>query len=368
MNSMLTANLLHHPGRTLASVTGISVGVILVVLTVGLVRGMLRERGERDTNTGVELMVGRRDQVGISLSSLPMTLPVSTLEQLQSIQGVHAVTAVAQYLEMKGESGLGLRQLDGVDFVRFAAATSIRIIDGEPLPAQGDHAIVDIRFARDHHLRAGDWMTIFDRQFKISGVYEPETGSRIMIPLATLQDELGRPDLCSMILVKLTDPSQQDEVAARIIAKGPDYRVIFTRDLPGLFAGGYGSLNLFLNLVTGLSVVISMLVISLTMFTTVTERTRQIGILKSLGASKAYIMTIFLKESLLICVTGILAGLLLASLLRIVLVSRLGLSLSWEPDYAAYAALGGLLSGLLGALYPAWRAARVDAVEALSYE
>lgn len=105
MNSMLTANLLHHPGRTLASVTGISVGVILVVLTVGLVRGMLRERGERDTNTGVELMVGRRDQVGISLSSLPMTLPVSTLEQLQSIQGVHAVTAVAQYLEMKGEAG-----------------------------------------------------------------------------------------------------------------------------------------------------------------------------------------------------------------------------------------------------------------------
>ncbi|NBO64595.1 MAG: ABC transporter permease [Acidobacteria bacterium] len=368
MNSMLTANLLHHPGRTIASVAGISVGVILVVLTVGLIRGMLRDRGERDTNTGVELMVGRRDQVGISLSSLPMTLPVKTMEELRSFEGVRATTAVGQYLEMKGESGLGLRQLDGVEFAEFAAATNIRITNGDPLPSAGDYVIVDVRFARDHRLNPGDQLTIFDRQFKISGIYEPETGSRIMVPLATLQEELGRPGLCSMILVKLADPSRQDEVAARILEKRPDYRVIFTRDLPALFADGYGSLNLFLNLVTGLSVVISLLVISLTMFTTVTERTRQIGILKSLGASKSYIITIFLKESLLICVIGISVGLLLASLLRMALVTGLGLSLSWEPDYAAYAAIGGVVSGLIGALYPAWRAARVDAVDALSYE
>jgi len=368
MNSMLTANILHHPGRTMASVAGIAVGVVLVVLTVGLVRGMLRNRGERDTNTGVELMVGRRDQVGISLSSLPMTLPVSTIESLRRIEGVRAATAVGQYLEMKGESGLGLRQLDGVDFDDFAAATSIRITSGEPLPASGDHAIVDIRFARDHNLSAGDQITIFDRQFRISGIYAPETGSRIMIPLSTLQEELGRPDLCSMILIKVVEPSRQDEVAARILGHSPDHRVIFTRDLPSLFASGYGSLNLFLNLVTGLSIVISLLVISLTMFTTVTERTRQIGILKALGASKGYIITIFLKESLLICSLGIATGLLSAFLLRIALVSGFGLTLSWEPDYAVYAALGGILSGLLGALYPAWRAARIDAVDALSYE
>ena len=368
MNSMLTANILHHPGRTMASIAGIAVGVILVVLTVGLIRGMLRDRGERDTNTGVELMVGRRDQVGISLSSLPMTLPVRTIDQLRNLEGVRAATAVGQYLEMKGESGLGLRQLDGVDFDQFAAATSIRIVNGEPLPPNGDHVIVDARFARDHHLGAGDQMTIFDRQFRVSGIYEPETGSRLMIPLATMQEELGRPGLCSMILVKLADPSRQDEIAARILGHNPDYRVIFTRDLPSLFAGGYGSLNLFLNLVTGLSIVISLLVISLTMFTTVTERTRQIGILKALGASKGYIIVIFLKESLLICALGITTGLVAAFLLRVGLVSGLGLTLSWESDYAAWAALGGLLSGLLGALYPAWRAARVDAVDALSYE
>ena len=93
-----------------------------------------------------------------------------------------------------------------------------------------------------------------------------------------------------------------------------------------------------------------------------------IHILKALGASKGYIITIFLKESLLICSLGIATGLLSAFLLRIALVSGFGLTLSWEPDYAVYAALGGILSGLIGALYPAWRAARIDAVDALSYE
>ncbi len=56
MNSLVASNLSHHPGRTLASVIGVAVGVILVVLTVGLVRGKLRDRGQRDANIGVEII------------------------------------------------------------------------------------------------------------------------------------------------------------------------------------------------------------------------------------------------------------------------------------------------------------------------
>lgn len=368
MNSMLAANIRHHPGRTVASVAGVALGVILVVLTVGLVRGMLRDRGQRDTNTGVELMVGRRDQIGISLSSLPMTLPVATIERLRNRAGVRATTAVGQYLEMKGETGLGLRQLDGVRFEEYAKATNIGIVAGQPLPATGDHVIVDIRYAKDHRIGPGDELLIFDRPFQVSGVYQPETGSRMMIPLETLQAELGRPELCSMILVKLDDPTEQERFAERLLAEEPELRLIFTRDLPTLFASGYGSLNLFLNLVTGLAALISLLVISLTMFTTVTERTRQIGILKSLGASRGDIVSLFLKETLVICGLGIGAGLLISLLVRQTLMSGFGMKLSWEPDYIGYAVLGGMLSGLAGALYPAWRAARVDAIEALNHE
>src|SRR5262249_32813640 len=172
MNNLVAANLKHHPGRTLASITGVALGVILVVLTVGLARGILRERGRRDTNTGVELMLSERGQVGLSLTSLPLSLPVEWMDQVRQISGVAAVAAVGQHLEMKGESGLGLRQIDGVEFDDYARATKVRIVHGQPLPAEGRVAIVDIKYASTHHTKLGDQINLLDRDFTIIGIYE----------------------------------------------------------------------------------------------------------------------------------------------------------------------------------------------------
>lgn len=371
MNKLVAANLAHHPGRTAASALGVAVGVVLVILTVGLVRGMLRDRGERDANTGAEIMFCHRDQFGISLTSLPLTLPLEMLPQMRAVPGVAAVTPVGQHLEMKGESGLGIRQVDGVDFESYLQATKVRIVAGAPLPSNqqgGDVAIVDIKYAANRQAKPGDQINIFDREFKIVGIYGPETGARIMIPLATMQQELGATDKASMFLVKCQDPTQQEQVAQRLVERFPEARIIFTRDLPKLFATGYQSFNIFLNVVTTLAGAISLLVISLTMYTTVTERTRQIGILKSLGASKGFIAGVFIKESLLISGLGVAGGLLIAVLVRTLLVNGMGMKLEIAPDYVLYVTLAALLSGLLGALYPALRAASQDPIEALSYE
>src|SRR5215510_14632159 len=110
MNNFAVSNLKHHPGRTVASVAGVAIGVILVVLTVGLVRGALRDRGRRDTNTGVEILVSQRNQSGISLASLPISMPQDWVNRVREVEGVADVVAVGQFLEMKGEGGLGIRQ------------------------------------------------------------------------------------------------------------------------------------------------------------------------------------------------------------------------------------------------------------------
>jgi putative ABC transport system permease protein len=367
MNSLVASNLTHHPGRTLASVIGVAVGVILVVLTVGLVRGMLRERGQRDANIGVEIMLRQGGQ-GISLTSADMTIPVKVIDEVRSMPGIVMATPVGQHLEMGGEGGLGIRQIDGIEFSSFTAASRLRMIEGQPLPDSGDVAIVDIKYALDHKTKIGDKIKALNRELTVTGVYEPESGARIKIPLSTMQEELGAQDKCSMIFVKCQNPDEQDQVAQRIIEKFPDYRVIFTRELPSLFAGGFAGLNVFLNVVRGLATVISLLVILLTMYSTVSERTRQIGILKSLGASKLWIAWVFEKEALLISLLGVSGGLAVAVIVRFFLVNFLGWKIDLEPSAILYASIAGLVSGAIGALYPALRAASQDPIEALSYE
>lgn len=368
MKSFVTANLSHHPGRTVASIFGVAIGIILVLLTVGFVRGALRERGLRETNTGIELLVYHKDQAGLTVTSLPMSLPLEWLDKVKNVPGVLSVTPVGQYLEMKGDSYLGLRQLDGVNFDSYTQATTVRVIDGAPLTQSGDVAIIDPKYADKYKLKPGDTMKLFDRSFKVLGIYYPETGSRVMIPLSTMQSELGVEGKCSMIMVKCNSPEEQEAIAQHIVNQYPDLRILFTRDLPKLFTNGYESFDLFLNIVVGLASVISLLVIMLTMYTAVTERTRQIGILKSLGASKKFIATVFVKESLCITLTGIVAGLLISIATQYILVSTTNTKMLFASDYAIYSSIGGLISGLIGAVYPALRAARQDPIDALSYE
>jgi len=369
MNSLVASNLTHHPGRTAVSIIGVAVGVVLVVLTVGLVRGTLRDRGNRDASIGAEIMLSLRGQRGISPTSLPLAMPVTSAVAVREVPGVAIVTPAGQDMELVGEGGLGLRQIDGIEFESYAAMTKLRIIEGQPLPASGDVAIVDVKYKLDHKVKIGDKLTGFDRPLTIIGVYEPEIGSRVKVPLATMQEARNAQGNCSMLFVKCQNPDEPEEVARRIEQRFPEYyRIILTRDLPDLFATGFSGFNVFLNIVAGLAAVISMLVILLTMYTTVTERTRQIGILKSLGASKLFIAGVIEKEALLISALGVFGGLAFALLVRAGLVYGLGMKVELELNYILYSTLAGLASGLIGALYPALRAASQDPVEALSYE
>ena len=156
--------------------------------------------------------------------------------------------------------------------------------------------------------------------------------------------------------------------AARISAKSPQDQILFTRDLPELYLTGVPALNVFLNVVVGVASVISMLVILLAMYTTVTERTRQIGVLKSLGMSKSNIAWMIEQEAIIVTFLGVVLGVTLTALARIGVMRTTSLIVEIEPKWVIISLVVGLIGGSIGALYPALRAARQDPVDALSYE
>ncbi|MEP6568211.1 MAG: lysylphosphatidylglycerol synthase domain-containing protein [Acidobacteriota bacterium] len=365
MDSLVLSNIAHRPARTAVSIMGTAIGVLLIVFTVGLAHGVLRERGRRESNIGAEIMVRPSGSIGFTGTS-SMMLPISSTGEIAKLDGVRAATPLGQTLD-RSDAGFGTRLIDGIEFDNYAKVTGITLREGSKLTG-GDQAIVDTVWQQQRHAAIGSTVQLFERPFKIVGTFEPPGGGRIKIPLSTWQDQEGSEGRASAILVAVNDPARQDDVAALIRQRFPDDQIIFTRDLPEIYASGVPALNVFIKVVVGVASAISMLVILLAMYTTVTERTRQIGILKALGMSKTGIAWVIEQEAILVSLLGVLVGIALTFAARFGVMRMTSLVVQVELRWILISLIVGLVGGSVGALYPALRAARQDAVDALSYE
>ncbi len=366
MDSLVLSNVAHRPARTAVSVAGIALGVLLVVFTVGLAHGLLRERARREGNIGAEILLRPTGSLGLS-GSQPFTMSAAHADEVARIAGVRAAVPIGQNLDKSRDTGFGSHLVEGIPFDRYAAMTGLQIREGRKIE-KGDEVIVDGAWQRERGIALGSTIDVYEKPFRLVGIFEPPGGARLKIPLSRMQDQVGSEGRCSVILVACVDPVQQELVAARIKEKFPDDQLIFTRDLPQLYISSVPALGIFLNVVIGVSASISMLVILLAMYTTVTERTRQIGILKSLGMSKGAIAWVIEQEAILVSVLGVLVGVVLTLLTRFVIMRTTSLTVDVEPKWIAISLVVGLIGGSIGALYPALRAARQDPVDALSYE
>jgi len=124
-----------------------------------------------------------------------------------------------------------------------------------------------------------------------------------------------------------------------------------------------------IRIVIAISMIIGFLVIFQSMYTAVMERTREIGILKALGASKFYIVSAVLRESALLAIAGIVVGTIVSFVTRhIILIELPTQRLFWSNGWVVRATVLALVGALAGALYPAYKAAQKDPIEALAYE
>ncbi|MBV9243145.1 MAG: ABC transporter permease [Acidobacteria bacterium] len=367
MNSLVFSNMLHRPARTVVSVLGIGVGILLIVFTVGLANGNLRERAQREANVGAEIMFRPSGSIGLS-SSDALRMPESMGKDIEKVDGVAAAIPVAQNTVPANDGVTGTRLVDGVHWDVYSKTAGLDLVQGRPFTEGKDEMMADTAWLERRKAKIGDKFSIYDRDFEIVGGYEPSAGARIKIPLTTMQAQLGSEGKVSGFLVKVKDGQDPHVVGDRLNAKFPDTQIILTSELEDIYMQGVPALNVFLNVVVGVAGGVSALIILLTMYTTVTERTRQIGVLKSLGMSNTGIAWTIVQEALMISVGGVAFGLIATAGLSYVLARYTTLIVAIDPKIIALILAIGIVSGIFGALYPGLKAARLDAVEALNYD
>ncbi len=347
------------------SVIGITVGAIIALEAV--ITSMAGDMTEMISGSGSQIMIRQADISDTSLSALDERIgdKIAALPDVASVSGM-IFTAV-----MLPDSG-GFFILQG-----FApnepAIRRFRIISGDLL--RTNHQIIIGKAMADAQNKdVGDTIDLSGIRFRIVGIYESsisweELGG--VISLRDAQSYVGRPRKVTMMAVKVRDPAKAEEIVERINTTFPEAHAA----LSGEFAEqmpDFQSSDAMLTGISVLAIIVGGVGVLNTMLMAVFERTREIGVLRSLGWGPGAILGMIVRESLVLGLLGGLSGILIAfvltKLMTIAPVVGDYFQVTWEWQVFVRAIVIALLLGLLGGLYPALRATRLQPVEALRYE
>ena len=366
MLELVLANLKVRPFRTLISVIGVALGVVLVVMFTGLARGMTNDMAKRASNWKAEIVFTRPG--AMELTSSNASVSTAYVDRLMQIDGVESTVPVIRYVSPDTNGRWGITQLDGLDWEPFAAMNGMSIIQGRPAIASNE-IILDERRLIEDNVKVGDSLKLFGgKEYKIVGVFSPPSGARIKMSLGAMQEALEAPGKCTYILVKVKNGEDANLVASRINEALPGNKINLTSDLIIDAQDRVPALQTFLRVLVGLGAFVSTIFVLLSMYTTITERRKEIGILKSLGAPKSFIIRAIEGEAFMIGVLGVVGGLIVAFLASFVISRLFDLAFEFSLGWVATAVGIAIVGSLIGALYPAWRASVIDPVEVMANE
>ena len=368
MNKLILGNLVHRPLRSVISAFSVAIEVIMILSVVAIFYGILNGSRTQTTGIGMDMIVhpGAASALMNTSSASADVRIAGVLRQLPHVQVVAPV-----YLKLT--AGSSLENIYGIDFSSYNALRPFVFLSGTPFKKPFDILIDDLQAQAGKGLKVGDPVKVLNHTFTVCGIVEHGKGARKYIQLDTLDALENNPGKASMFYLRTdSEPTYQEDVRKEILATDglQDWSVQTIQEfLSTLTPDHLPGFNIALRVIISIATIIGFLVIFQSMYTAVMERTREIGILKSMGAGRLAIVSVVLRETMLLAILGTVLGIAATYILRNILHARFPtlsfqLTVPWVIN-AIGIAMGG---ALLGALYPALKAARKDPIDALSYE
>jgi putative ABC transport system permease protein len=367
MNRLVLGNLLHRPLRSSISILAVAIEVSMILSIVGIMVGMIQGSRTQTNGIGADLIVRPPNQTFlVGVSGAPA--PAKIAEVLRKLPHVEVASPVIQQISTQ----TAVETIWGIDYQSFNALRPFVFLSGAPFQGPND-VIVDDFFARSGTgYRVGDSIPILNHTFRICGIVEHGKGGRKFLPIKTLGALLGAENNATLFYVKSDNPDNEALIKQEIQAVPglSAYQVQTVQEVLSMLTPEHlPGFNVGLHVVISIAVIVGFLVIFQAMYTAVLERTREIGILKSLGASQLYIINLVLRETAFLSLVGIVLGIAATFLIKAGMDVRFPtipfpITSGWIIA-ATLIAFGG---ALVGASYPALKAARKDPIEALAYE
>ena len=366
MNKLVFANLVHRPLRSIISIFAVAIEVMMILSIVAVFMGQLSSAKDRTNGIGADLIVSPSNASFLNgVGGAPMSVKLAPF--LAKLPHVTVASPAISDFNMSDNVEI----LWGIDYPSYNALRPFTFLSGGPFTGPDD-VIVDDVYAQAKRHKVGDVITILNHPFRISGVVESGKGGRRLVPIDTLGTLMGTPDKASVIYLKSDNPANDQAIIDEIHGtRGlANYKVQTMADLTSLYTPSkFPGFSIAMNVVITIAVIVGFLVIFQSMYTAVLERTREIGILKSLGSSKLTIVSVVLRETGVLALAGVLLGIAGTFGVREALHANFAtLAFDLTAGWFGRGALIAFVGALFGALYPAWMAARKDPIDALAYE
>jgi putative ABC transport system permease protein len=368
VGSLALQNAERQPRRTAATASALMIGLALVTaLTIFASSAKTSINQVIDRTIGAEFLISNQtqrpfpEQVAVSVAKVPGVASVSPVKLLPA--------------KVNGKDAA----LVGVNPQTYVGMATLNFTSGDMTALEPDGMVVDLQSAADLGLAMGDTATVQlpsgSASFRVTGLYKPAGAFSGLVVSSAALARAGLEVGDAFIYAKAAEGADLAQVEADIkaaLAAYPTVQVLSQAEFKDQITSGVNQLLLVMVMLLSLAILIAVLGIVNTLVLSVVERTREIGMLRAVGALRRQIRSMVVLEAFIIAVYGAIVGLLLGIWFAVALQRTLVeqgievLDIPWG-GLLAFLVLAGVV-GVLAALWPAFRAGKLNVLEAISTE